>query len=127
MISKGYIPGVCNIGPAEIKRRKRIGWIGLLMTTLLLVMLLMLGVSPLWRLILFIPAAMGATGFIQAYSEFGVGFGMKGLFNFGEEIGIAETVEQQEFRKKDKRKAELILFYSIIIGVIITGLAYLIK
>ena len=23
-----YIPGVCNIGPAEIGRRRQIGWVG---------------------------------------------------------------------------------------------------
>ena len=24
----GYQPGVCNIGPAEIRRRRQVGWLG---------------------------------------------------------------------------------------------------
>ena len=30
-----YIPGVCNIGPAEIARRRRAGWTGLVATVVL--------------------------------------------------------------------------------------------
>ena len=39
-----YIPGVCNIGPAERRARKMVGFGGL----------------PI-----FLPASMGATGFLQ--------------------------------------------------------------
>jgi len=30
-----YIPGVCNIGTEEIKKRKQAGWIGLIATIVL--------------------------------------------------------------------------------------------
>jgi hypothetical protein len=119
-----YIPGVCNIGPAEINMRRRVGWIGLAVTVVLWIGLVLLGVSAYWRLLLVIPASLAATGFLQAYLHFCAGFGIKGLFNFGPEVGKAETVSQQEFRAKDKKRALQIFGYSIVIGVILALAAY---
>jgi hypothetical protein len=124
MNSQTYVPGVCNIGPAEIVARKRIGWIGFLATVLLWAACIFFGIAAPWRLLLFIPAAMSATGFIQAYAHFCAGFGMKGLFNFGTEVGKTETVQQQEFRKMDRQKALRIIGYSIALGVAIALLAF---
>lgn len=119
-----YIPGVCNIGPAEINMRRRAGWIGLAVTVVLWIGLVLLGVSAYWRLLLVIPASLGATGFLQAYLHFCAGFGMKGLFNFGSEVGKTETVSQQEFRAKDKKRALQISGYSIAIGIMLALIAY---
>jgi hypothetical protein len=119
-----YIPGVCNIGPAEIAVRKRIGWVGFLVTVILWAIFLFLGIPAGWRLLLFVPAALSATGFIQAYSHFCAGFGMKGLFNFGTEVGKTETVQQQEFKKKDRQKALRIISCSIILGFVIALAAF---
>ncbi len=119
-----YVPGVCNIGPAEIGARKRIGWIGLVVTVLLWAAFIFFRIAAPWRLFLFIPAAMSATGFIQAYAHFCAGFGMKGLFNFGTEVGKTETVQQQEFRKMDRQKALRIFGYSIVLGAVVALLAF---
>jgi len=112
-----YIPGVCNIGPAEINKRRQSGWFGLGATILLWVAFWVFRVPAIWRLFLFFPAAMSATGFLQAALHFCAGFGMLGVFNFGSEVGKTETVEQAEFRHKDQRKALLIIFYSVMIGI----------
>jgi len=112
-----YIPGVCNIGPAEINKRRQSGWFGLGATILLWVAFWVFRVPAIWRLLLFFPAAMSATGFLQAALHFCAGFGMLGVFNFGSEVGKTETIEQAEFRHKDKRKALLIIFYSVMIGI----------
>ena len=64
MNSKAYIPGVCNIGPVEIAARKRAGWIGIFVTALLWAILFYFGAPSPWRLLVFFPAAMAATGFI---------------------------------------------------------------
>ena len=48
---------------------------------------------------------------------------MKGVFNFGPDVGRTETVERKEFRKKDRRKALHIIGYSIAVGVIVAVVA----
>ena len=112
-----YIPGVCNIGPAEINRRRRSGWFGLGLTVLVWLAFWIFRVPAPWRLTLFFPAALSAEGFLQAAMHFCAGFGMQGVFNFGSELGKTETVEQLEFRRKDQRKALLISLYSALIGI----------
>ena len=118
MDPENYIPGVCNIGPAEIARRKRAGWIALFATLILWAALFFFEASWPWYLLIFLSASMAVTGFIQAYSHFCAGFGRNGLFNFGP-VGKAETVEQEEFRKKDRQKAFRISAYSLIVGAIV--------
>jgi hypothetical protein len=115
-LNREYIPGVCNIGAAEIAQRRRFGWIGLAVTVLLWAVFAVFGAAAPWRLFLFLPSSMAATGFLQAVLHFCAGFGMKGLFNFGPEVGKTDTVEQAEFRRKDRAKALRIMGYSALIG-----------
>lgn len=119
-----YVPGVCNIGPAEIRRRRQSGWIGLGVTILLWGAFLVFRVPAPWRLLLLFPAMMSATGFLQAALHFCAGFGVRGVFNFGSEIGRTDTVEQAEFRLKDRRKARLISLYSVLAGIATAIAAY---
>jgi len=120
-----YIPGVCNIGPAEINRRKRTGWFGLGATVLLWLAFWAFHVPAPWRLLLFFPAFLSAEGFLQAAFHFCAGFAMQGVFNFGAEVGKTETVAQAEFRRKDQRKALLISLYSALIGIAVAVLGFL--
>jgi hypothetical protein len=120
MDASKYIPGVCNIGEAEIAQRKRVGWIGLLVTIIAAVLFDYFHVSVYWGLLLFFPASLSATGFIQAWSHFCAGFGMRGLFNFGPQINKTDTVSQAEFRKLDIKKARLIFLDSVILGAAAT-------
>ena len=120
-----YIPGICNIGPAEINKRRQSGWLGLGATILLWIVFWVFRVPAIWRLLLFFPAAMSATGFLQAGLHFCAGFGMLGVFNFGSEVGKTETVEQAEFRHKDQRKALQIILYSVTIGIAIAIAGFL--
>jgi hypothetical protein len=111
-----YIPGVCNIGAAEVRRRRQSGWLGLGATVVLWAVFLLLRVPSPWRLFLFLPAALGAAGFLQAALHFCANFGMRGVFNFGVEVGKTDTVQQAEFRRQDLRKARLISLSSGLIG-----------
>jgi hypothetical protein len=114
-----YVPGICNIGPAEIRRRKQSGWLGVGLTILLWAAFLIFRVPAPWRLFLFLPAMIGATGFFQAALHFCAAFGMRGVFNFGSEVGRTDTVEQAEFRRADRRKARLIGLSSALVGIAI--------
>ncbi|HEY4153672.1 MAG TPA: hypothetical protein VGM38_10160 [Pseudolysinimonas sp.] len=120
-----YQPGVCNIGPAEIRQRRRSGWIGLAVTVVFLVLAFALEWPAPFRLLAALPAILGATGFLQAAFHFCVRFGTQGLFNFGE-MGAEESVHEAEYRHKDQRKAIQIVVLSVLIGVVVAVGALLI-
>ncbi len=119
-----YIPGACNIGRSETRRRKQTGWIGLVATILLYALLVYTGAPRILRLFIFIPAMMAAIGFLQARMHFCAYFGMRGVFNFSEDIGKTDTVEQAEFRAMDRRRAWQIIIYSLIVGIIVAAAGY---
>jgi len=122
--SQQYIPGVCNIGRAEIKRRKIVGWIALATTVALWAALAAAGASAAWRLVLFVPATVAAIGFLQAAWHFCANFGLRGVLNFGPNVGKTDTVEQAEFRRQDRRKALQIIGLSLLAGAAVAAAAY---
>ncbi len=117
------MPGVCNIGREEIKRRKKAGWTGLILALVAILLLWMLDAPKAWRLLVFIPVVASATGFIQAYNKFCVYFGFGHLFNFGD-MGKSDNIEQKEFRTKDRTRAWQLLSYALGAGLVITVTVY---
>ena len=111
-----YRAGACNIGPAEIARRRRAGYAGLGAAV-------RAGRRPprrstrrpppacWWR----IPLAAGATGLLQARFRFCAGFGMAGVRNFGA-LGSVERVEDAAARRADRAKALRISLAAAAIG-----------
>lgn len=118
-----YIPGVCNIGPAETKRRMVAGWIGLIITVLLWAASVLFNIPAVFRLIVFFPSMLSAVGFIQARMHFCTHFGFSGLFNFGK-VGKTEKVDKVEFRALDRKKAWMIIAYSVIAALAVAIIAY---
>jgi len=111
-----YQPGVCNIGPAEIARRRRAGHIGLAAALALFAVLVAID-APNWtRLLIAIPAVVSASGYIQARVKFCAGFGSRGIFNFGE-VGPTERVGADADRARDRARARQIGAASIAIGL----------
>lgn len=119
-----YRPGVCNIGPAEIARRRMAGHIGLVATILAFAALVALGVPPVVRLVLLIPAAVAASGYLQAWLKFCAGFGSLGVFNF-DVVGVTSPVSDDEARKRDRRRANQIGLASFVIGIAVAVVAFL--
>ena len=113
-----YESGTCNIGPAEIARRRRAGHVGLAATVVLLAVLVAIGAPPLFRLLLALPAAAAASGYLQAYLRFCAGFGSRGVYNFGE-LGTTQQVEDGEARGRDRARSRQIGFASLAIGVLV--------
>ncbi|MDZ4820600.1 MAG: hypothetical protein SGJ20_16670 [Planctomycetota bacterium] len=122
--SPQYVPGVCNIGKAEIRQRRILGLIGLATTVLGGLALILTGVEQCWRLLLFFPATLAATGYLQAAWHFCAKFGFGGVFNFGPNVGQTDTVEQAEFRRQDRKTALQIVGLSILAGAVVAGVAY---
>ncbi len=99
-----YVPGACNIGPAEISRRRRSGWLGLGAAVALAAIGLAAG-APAWsRLVVGIPLFSSAVGFLQARERFCVGFAAAGLTNF-EALGTLHRVDDPAARAADRRHA----------------------
>ena len=55
MTQTEYVPGVCNIGPDEIARRRNLGWVALAITLLLLLTLGTNGGQSLVAVVCFLP------------------------------------------------------------------------
>lgn len=123
MAKDKYIPGVCNIGPQEIKRRAKDGWVALIATLVIWALFTWLGTPRIWRLTLFFPAAMAAIGFLQAKMHFCVAFALGNLFNFGE-IGKTDTVTQAEDRAQDRKKAWTMISFAVLAGLLLAYLGY---
>jgi hypothetical protein len=119
-----YVPGVCNIGGAEMRRRFRIGLAAAVATFVLGTLMAALKIAPVWRLLLFFPAAVAAIGFLQYALHFCARFGLEGAFNFGPRVGKTDRVEQAEFRRQDRHKALQIIGLSLLVGVAVAAAAY---
>lgn len=113
-----YAAGACNIGPAEIARRRRSGHVGAALTVGLLAVLLVLDAPPLARLLLAVPAAMAAIGYLQAYLRFCAAYGFWGAFNFGE-LGRRQAVADPESLARDRRRALQIALGGMGIGLVV--------
>lgn len=117
-----YQPGVCNIGPAEIRRRRRIGYVGMAGAVTLGAIILAFD-APAWtRLAVALPVAAGLEGLIQARERFCAGFALAGVQNMGE-LGRAVAIEGDDARAADRRKAWRIHAMSIA-GGLVAGVAF---
>ena len=114
-----YRPGICNIGPAEIARRRRAGHVGLAVTIVVLVALVAIGAPPLARIVVALPAAAAASGYLQAWFRFCAGFASRGVFNFGPlgQTELVADVANDEARRRDRSRATQIGLASLAIGV----------
>ena len=117
-----YAPGVCNIGPAEIARRRMAGHVGLAVGVVAFVAMVAIG-APHWtRMVIFLPAAGSASGYLQAWLHFCAGFGSRGVFNFGP-VGTVRQVADREARARDRARSIQIGIASGLIGLAVAVLA----
>jgi hypothetical protein len=117
-----YVPGSCNIGPAEIALRRRAGHAGLVVTAALGAALLRSDLPRAWRLTLAVPAAGAASGYLQARERFCADFGWRGVYNF-DRRGQEQPVAGDQALAQDRRKAVRIAAASAAIGVGVALLA----
>ena len=75
-----------------------------------------------WRLILILPAATAAAGYLQAALHFCANFGFRGVYSFGV-LGSTERVRREEAISRDRRRALLISLGSLAIGLAVALLA----
>jgi len=81
-------------------------------------------VPPAWRLLLALPAALGAVGYLQARRHFCAGFAIQGVFNLGE-LGAQTTVADPEATRRDRSAASRLLGEAALIGLLVGVVAAL--
>ena len=100
----GYQAGACNIGPAEIARRRRAGYLGVVSAAVFAGTLVLIDAPNVARLLVALPLAAGFSGFIQARTRFCANYGWRGVRNLGE-TGAVERIEKAESRAADRRRS----------------------
>jgi hypothetical protein len=113
-----YQPGVCNIGPAEVRRRRQIGYLGIAGAIGLGAMLLAADAPAALRLAVAAPATIGLSGLAQAHLRFCAGYGMAGLRNLGQ-LGQQEAVDDTTARAADRRRAVRVHAATLVGGLLI--------
>lgn len=124
-MSSEYIPGSCNIGTGEIKRRQAVALFGLFLTIFSITTLLVTDQNKSSRLSIFIPAMIFSVGFIQSRSKFCLAYGLAGTFNF-DRLGKISKVGSADDRMADRKTAVLILIKSVALAALITAVFFVI-
>lgn len=119
-----YLPGVCNIGLREIRRRQMVGGIGLFLTISTLLGFYHQHSSRMARFGIFLPALVMSIGYLQGRKKFCLGFGFSGLFNFGT-LGSTQRVISEEDRRIDRLAAIRLFAQAAALAVAITGVVFL--
>jgi hypothetical protein len=124
MTQTNYIPGMCNINPAEIRRRRMSGHLGLVISLVLLVALLVLHARWYLRIALIIPLFIAAIGYLQARNKFCVGYAGAGQQHA--DNGEIEKIKDKKSLDLDSLKARTMNLQALIIAAVITAIITLI-
>lgn len=118
-----YAPGRCNIGPVEIKRRYRIGYTGLILMIVFIVLAELFRFAQPWKLLLFIPSFYALSGFIQAWKKFCYVYGYIGVFSF-EGRKTFTKVHDNQFKRSDRKTVVQLISLIVLGSGIMTALYY---
>lgn len=103
-----YIPGTCNIGSGEIKRRRFVALIGLVLSISALITLISTEAERSARISIFLPLLVMSIGWVQSRKKFCLAYGFAGTFNFGK-LGQISRIADPADRAAD-RKTALVIF-----------------
>lgn len=120
-----YIAGTCNIGPSEIKQRKRVAYLGGALYLVTAFSLIASNASFGFKAITFIPALIFSVGMIQARRKFCVAFGFMGVFNF-EKVGSTRKISLNADLAADRKYAVKLLLHSVLAAIALTAIVLVI-
>jgi hypothetical protein len=118
-----YIPGVCNIGPDEIRSKYALAWLSVVVAVVFLGLSFFIQMPHMYRIVVFFPVFLAFLCFAQATNRFCVNFGLQGLMNMDKKAGIhTDKVQEIEFSVQDRSKARLIILLSFIASIVSTAI-----
>jgi hypothetical protein len=115
-----YIPGTCNIGKGEVRKRQLVALVGLFFTISTLFAFNTVDTPTEVRLGIFFPLMVASVGFVQSRSKFCLAYGFAGTFNVGK-MGDIKRVSSKEDRAADRKTALVILGKSFLLAAIATA------
>jgi hypothetical protein len=116
-----YIPGTCNIGGDELRSRRIVAAVGLVLSLSALITFIATDVSQSARLGIFIPLLVMSVGWVQSRKKFCLAYGFAGTFNFGK-LGNLSRVSDAIARAADRRTALMIFAQSTLYAAALTAL-----
>ena len=120
-----YIPGTCNIGKGEVRKRQLVALVGLFFTISTLFAFNTVDTPTEVRLGIFFPLMVASVGFVQSRSKFCLAYGFAGTFNVGK-MGDIKRVASKEDRAADRKTALVILGKSFLLAAIATAVVLVI-
>jgi len=120
-----YVPGACNIGPWEIRRRRAFAGIALAIAALLLLALVAVHAPGPARLVLILPLWGGVFSWLQARRRFCGAFALGGIANFGEGTGSRRAVDDPAAHRADVLATWRMTRDSFLLALAITVVAVL--
>ena len=121
MAQVDYIPGTCNIGGDELRSRRIVAAVGLVLSLSALIIFIATDVSQSARLGIFIPLLVMSIGWVQSRKKFCLAYGFTGTFNFGK-LGHLSRVSDPIARAADRRTALMIIAQSTLYAAVLTAL-----
>ena len=115
-----YIPGTCNIGKGEVRRRQLVALVGLFFSISTLLTFNTVDAPTEIRLGIFFPLLVASVGFVQSRSKFCLAYGFAGTFNVGK-MGDIKRVASKEDRAADRKTALVILGKSFLLAALATA------
>ena len=123
MSSVDYVPGACNIGKGEIRRRQLVALVGLVLSISSFVTLISTNAPRGARIGIFVPLAVASIGWVQSRKKFCLAYGFMGTFNFGK-LGELSRVADSASRAADRKTALGILFQAGAYAALVTLAIY---
>ena len=124
MSTADYIPGACNIGKGEIRRRQIVAVVGLALSISSFITLISTNAPRGARLGIFVPLAVASIGWVQSRRKFCLAYGFMGTFNFGK-LGQLSRVADSASRAADRKTALSILLQAGAYAAVVTAIIYL--
>ena len=115
-----YIPGTCNIGKGEVRKRQLVAVVGLFFSVTTLLAFSTVETPTAARLGIFFPLMVASVGFVQSRSKFCLAYGFAGTFNVGK-MGDIKRVSSKEDRAADRKTALVILGKSFLLAALATA------
>jgi hypothetical protein len=120
-----YIPGTCNIGKGEVRKRQIVALVGLFFSVTTLLAFSTVETTTAVRLGIFFPLMVASVGFVQSRSKFCLAYGFAGTFNVGK-MGDIKRVASKEDRAADRKTALVILGKSFLLAALATAVVLVI-
>lgn len=121
----GYLPGVCNIGSWEVRRRRAFAIVGLVVAAVLLAGLVAGDAPSGARLVLLVPLWGGIFSWLQARRRFCAAFAIARVANFGDTDASRHAIDDPAGHRADLAAVVRMTRDSFLIAAALTLIAVL--